>query len=144
MLFIYLAIGFLISNYKIAGKPNIGTTMGTLIVTLIIGQIGSFSRDEMPGTIFSDAFMSSVGYRIGPRLLVSLKLFGTRILITSTFWMAVALLVGWSPFSIFKIGPGIAVGVISGVLTRSVTIASLSQTIGSLPVSQSAKVTYRA
>ena len=46
-LFICLAIGFLIGNYKIAGKFNIGATVGTLIVTLIVGQVGSFPRDEM-------------------------------------------------------------------------------------------------
>jgi len=143
-LFICLAIGFLIGNYKIAGKFNIGATVGTLIVTLIVGQIGSFPRDEMLGTIFFGAFMFSVGYRIGPQLLVSLKLFGIRILIASIFWMVVAFLVGWSLFSAFKIGPGIAAGVISGALTQSATVASSLQTIGSLPVSQSVRATYEA
>ena len=143
-LFICLAIGFLIGNYKIADKFNIGATVGTLIVTLIVGQIGSFPRDEMLGTIFFGAFMFSVGYRIGPQLLVSLKLFGVRILIASIFWMVVAFLVGWSLFSAFKIGPGIAAGVISGALTQSATVASSLQTIGSLPVSQSVRATYEA
>ena len=143
-LFICLAIGFLIGNYKIAGKFNIGATVGTLIVTLIVGQIGSFPRDEMLGTIFFGAFMFSVGYRIGPQLLVSLKLFGIRILIASIFWMVVAFLVGWSLFSAFKIGPGIAAGVISGALTQSATVASSLQTIVSLPVSQSVRATYEA
>lgn len=143
-LFICLAIGFLIGNYKIAGKFNIGATVGTLIVTLIMGQVGSFPRDEMLGTIFFGAFMFSVGYRIGPQLLVSLKLFGIRILIASIFWMVVAFLVGWSLFSAFKIGPGIAAGVISGALTQSATVASSLQTIGSLPVSQSVRATYEA
>lgn len=143
-LFICLAIGFLIGNYKIAGKFNIGATVGTLIVTLIVGQIGSFPRDEMLGTIFFGAFMFSVGYRIGPQLLVSLKLFGIRILIASIFWMVVAFLVGWGLFSAFKIGPGIAAGVISGALTQSATVASSLQTIGSLPVSQSVRATYEA
>lgn len=143
-LFICLAIGFLIGNYKIAGKFNIGATVGTLIVTLIVGQIGNFPRDEMLGTIFFGAFMFSVGYRIGPQLLVSLKLFGVRILIASIFWMVVAFLVGWSLFSAFKIGPGIAAGVISGALTQSATVASSLQTIGSLPVSQSVRATYEA
>ena len=119
-------------------------TVGTLIVTLIVGQIGSFPRDEMLGTIFFGAFMFSVGYRIGPQLLVSLKLFGIRILIASIFWMVVAFLVGWSLFSAFKIGPGIAAGVISGALTQSATVASSLQTIGSLPVSQSVRATYEA
>ena len=88
--------------------------------------------------------MFSVGYRIGPQLLVSLKLFGIRILIASIFWMVVAFLVGWSLFSAFKIGPGIAAGVISGALTQSATVASSLQTIGSLPVSQSIRATYEA
>lgn len=143
-LFICLAIGFLIGNYKLAGKFNVGATVGTLIVTLIVGQIGSFPRDEMLGTIFFGAFMFSVGYRIGPQLLVSLKLFGVRILIASIFWMVVAFLVGWSLFSAFKIGPGIAAGIISGALTQSATVASSLQTIGSLPVSQSVRATYEA
>lgn len=143
-LFICLALGFLIGNYKIAGKFNIGATVGTLIVTLIVGQVGAFPRNEMLGTIFFGAFMFSVGYRIGPQLLVSLKLFGVRILIASIFWMLIAFFVGWSLFAAFKIGPGIAAGVISGALTQSATVASSLQTIGSLPVSQSVKATYEA
>lgn len=143
-LFICLALGFLIGNYKIAGKFNIGATVGTLIVTLIVGQIGAFPRDEMLGTIFFGAFMFSVGYRIGPQLLVSLKLFGIRILIASVFWMLIAFLVSWGLFIAFHIGPGIAAGVISGALTQSATVASSLQTIGSLPVSHAVKATYEA
>ncbi len=97
----------------------------------------------MLGTIFFGAFMFSVGYRIGPQLLVSLKLFGVRILIASIFWMVAAFLVGWSLFSLpLEIGPGIAAGVISGALTQSATVASSLQTIGSLPVNQSVRATY--
>lgn len=143
-LFICLALGFLIGNYKIAGKFNIGATVGTLIVTLIIGQIGAFPRNEMLGTIFFGAFMFSVGYQIGPQLLVSLKLFGVRILIASLFWMLAAFLVAWGLFTAFHVGPGIAAGVISGSLTQSATVASSLQTIGSLPVSAAVKRTYEA
>ena len=143
-LFICVALGFAIGSYKIAGRFNIGATVGTLIVTLIVGQIGAFPRNEMLGTIFFGAFMFSVGYRIGPQLLVSLKLFGIRIIIASLFWMLVAFFVSWGLFVAFKIGPGIAAGVISGSLTQSATVASSLQTIGSLPVSNAVKSTYEA
>ncbi|MGM9907811.1 TrkA C-terminal domain-containing protein [Limosilactobacillus sp.] len=143
-LFICMALGFAIGNYKIAGKFNIGATVGTLIVTLIVGQIGAFPRDEMLGTIFFGAFMFSVGYRIGPQLLVSLRLFGVRIIIASLFWMVTVFLVGWGLFTLCHIGPGIAAGVISGSLTQSATVASSLQTIGSLPVSHAVKATYEA
>lgn len=143
-LFICMALGFAIGNYKIGGKFNIGATVGTLIVTLIVGQIGAFPRNEMLGTIFFGAFMFSVGYRIGPQLLVSLRLFGVRIVIASLFWMVTVFLVGWGLFAGCHIGPGIAAGVISGSLTQSATVASSLQTIGSLPVSHAVKATYEA
>lgn len=143
-LFICVALGFAIGNYKIAGRFNIGATVATLVVTLIVGQIGAFSRNEMLGTIFFGAFMFSVGYRIGPQLLVSLKLFGVRIIIASLFWMLVAFLVSWGLFIAFHIGPGVAAGIISGSLTQSATVASSLQTIGSLPVSKAIKATYEA
>ncbi len=143
-LFICMALGFAIGNYKIAGKFNIGATVGTLIVTLIVGQIGAFPRNEMLGTIFFGAFMFSVGYRIGPQLLVSLRLFGVRIVIASLFWMVTVFLVGWGLFAACHIGPGVAAGVISGALTQSATVASSLQTIGSLPVSHAVKATYEA
>lgn len=143
-LFVCMALGFAIGNYKIGGKFNIGATVGTLIVTLIVGQIGAFPRDEMLGTIFFGAFMFSVGYRVGPQLMVSLRLFGVRIIIASLVWMLVAFLVSWGLFSAFHIGPGIASGAIAGSLTQSATMASSLQTIGALPVSHALKATYEA
>lgn len=143
-LFICMALGFAIGEYKIAGKFSVGATVATLVVTLIVGQIGAFPRDEMLGTIFFDAFMFSVGYRIGPQMLTSLKIFGSRILIISVFWLIMAFLVSWGLFVAFHIGPGIASGIIAGSLTQSSTVASSLRTINSLPVSSSMKSIYEA
>lgn len=143
-LFICMAIGFAIGEYKIGGRFKIGATVATLVVTLIVGQIGAFPRDEMLGTIFFGAFMFSVGYRIGPQLVTSLKIFGSRILITSIFWLVSALLVSWGLFEIFHIGPGVAAGIVAGSLTQSSTVASSLSTINSLPVSHAVKATYEA
>lgn len=143
-LFICMALGFAIGNYKIGGRFNIGATVGTLIVTLIVGQIGAFPRDEMLGTIFFGAFMFSVGYRIGPQLLVSLRIFGVRIILASLFWMLIVFLVSWGLFVAFHIGPGVGAGIISGSLTQSATVASSMQTIEALPVSHAVKAAYEA
>lgn len=143
-LFICMAIGFAIGEYKIAGRFKIGATVATLVVTLIVGQIGAFPRDEMLGTIFFAAFMFSIGYQIGPQLMVSLKIFGSRIIIAGLFWLLSALLVSWALFAAFHIGPGIATGIIAGSLTQSSTVASSLSTINSLPVSSAVKATYEA
>ncbi|MBD7895090.1 YidE/YbjL duplication [Limosilactobacillus sp. Sa3CUN2] len=143
-LFICMALGFAIGDYKIGGKFSIGATVATLVVTLIVGQIGAFPRNEMLGTIFFGAFMFSVGYRIGPQMLTSLKIFGSRILIISIFWLVTAFLVSWGLFVAFHIGPGVASGIIAGSLTQSSTVASSLRTIGSLPVSSAVRSTYEA
>ncbi len=143
-LFICMALGFAVGDYKIGGRFSIGATVATLVVTLIVGQIGAFPRDEMLGTIFFGAFMFSVGYRIGPQMMTSLKIFGSRILIISIFWLVAAFLVSWGLFVVFHIGPGVASGIIAGSLTQSSTVASSLRTIGALPVSSAVRSTYEA
>lgn len=143
-LFICMALGFAIGDYKIGGRFSIGSTVATLVVTLIVGQIGAFPRDEMLGTIFFGAFMFSVGYRIGPQMMTSLKIFGSRILIISIFWLVATFLVSWGLFVVFHIGPGVASGIIAGSLTQSSTVASSLRTIGALPVSSAVRSTYEA
>lgn len=92
-LFICLALGYVLGNIKLFGTNfTLGSTVGTLAVALVVGQAGSFPRDKMLGTIFFGAFMFSIGYRIGPSFLVSMKLFGGRMIAVSLFWLLAAFL----------------------------------------------------
>lgn len=142
-IFICLALGYLLGKIKF-GSFNLGATVGVLIVSLIIGQIGAFSRDKVLGAIFFDAFMFAVGYRVGPSFVSSMKKFGKKIVISSFVYLLAAFLVAWACFKIFKVGPGIAAGTIAGSLTQSAVIGSSLDTIQKLPVSAAVKATYSA
>ncbi|BAP86675.1 putative transport protein [Paucilactobacillus hokkaidonensis JCM 18461] len=142
-IFICLALGYLLGKIKF-GSFNLGATVGVLVVSLIIGQIGMFTRDKVLGAIFFDAFMFAVGYRVGPSFISSMKKFGVKILISSCVFLLSAFLVAWACFAIFNIGPGIAAGAIAGSLTQSAVIGSSLQTIAKLPVSAAVKATYSA
>lgn len=142
-IFICLALGYLLGKVKI-GSFNLGATVGVLIVSLIIGQIGAFTRDKVLGAIFFDFFMFAVGYRVGPSFISSMKKFGTKILISSCVFLLSAFLVAWACFAAFHVGPGIAAGTIAGALTQSAVIGSSLETISKLPVSAAVRATYSA
>lgn len=143
-LFMSLALGYALGNVKFPRGFTLGPIIGTLIVTLIIGQVGSFPQDEFLGTICFGTFMFAVGYRIGPSFITSMKMFGSRIILVSLFWLGSAFIVAWLFFKGLHIGPGVAGGTVAGALSQSTVIASTIQTIGHLSVSSELRSTYEA
>lgn len=143
-LFLSLAIGYWIGQIKLFRGFQMGATVGTLITTLLIGQVGVFPRDEMLGTIFFGTFMFAVGYRIGPSFLVSMKVFGGRMVTLGLVWLLVAFFVAWGLFAVTGTGPGVGAGTIAGALTQSAVVASSLQTLGELPAHGGLRATYEA
>lgn len=143
-LFLCIGLGYIVGNIKIAGRFALGSTVGTLLVALLVGQVGVFPRDEMLGNIFFGAFMFAIGYRIGPQFLISVKMFGRQLIAISLFWLVMAFGVGYGLFKLFHIGPGVAAGAVAGSLTQSATIAGSLQTIAHLPLHASIIRTYEA
>lgn len=143
-LFLSLALGFALGRVKFLKDFSLGSTVGTLVVALIIGQAGAFTRNEELGTIFFGAFMFAVGYQVGPSFFVSMRLFGGRMVCTALIWLFNAFWVALLTFKLFHIGPGVGPGAIAGSLTQSATVASALQTIGSLPVSHAVRMSYEA
>lgn len=143
-LFLCLGLGYIIGNIKIAGRFALGSTVGTLIVGLLIGQVGTFPRDEMLGTIFFATFMFAIGYRIGPQFMISLRMFGRQLITVALIWLVMAFAVGYGLFKLFHIGPGVAAGTVAGALTQSATIEGSLQTIAHLPLHISLIRTYEA
>lgn len=143
-IFICLFLGYLIGEIKFGKDFKLGATVGVLIVSLIIGQVGYFTRDQLLGAIFFDAFMFSVGYRVGPSFITSMKRFGGKIVGLSLVFLFFAFMTAFVLFKAFNIGPGVAAGTIAGALTQSAVIGSSLTTISNMPISSSLKATYEA
>src|SRR6266567_2899719 len=71
-LLLSIAIGTVLGRIRIAGF-SIGTTACTLIVAVIIGQLGTFTFPSMLRVILFSLFVFTIGYRSGPEFFASLS-----------------------------------------------------------------------
>lgn len=122
LLFLVLAIGFVIGNAKI-GTFQLGSVAGVLIGGLLLGNFGFKSSPEIQSFGFV-LFMFSVGYQAGPRFIQALKKDGRR-------YLAIAIIVSLTGYGlayglskVLNFEPGISAGVLAGSLTSTPTLAA--------------------
>ena len=116
-LLLAVALGTVLGRVKIKGF-SLGATACTLIVALIIGQLGTFVIPPLFKTIFFSFFVFTIGYRSGPQFFASLSLRTLSLVV-------VALVVGVTGLAIvlcfafaFHLDVGTASGLAAGSLTR--------------------------
>jgi putative transport protein len=71
-LFLALAIGTVLGRVRIRGFA-IGATACTLVVAVVLGQLGVFVIPPMLKSIFFGIFVFTIGYRSGPEFFASLS-----------------------------------------------------------------------
>jgi len=64
-LLLAVALGTMLGRMRIAGF-SIGTTACTLIVAVILGQLGNFVIPPLFKSIFFSLFVFTIGYKSGP------------------------------------------------------------------------------
>lgn len=119
-IFLVLAGGYWIGNLKF-GSFNLGAVTGTLLVGVLIGQLG-IDLSAQVKTIFFLMFLFSVGFGIGPQFIKGL---GSDGLPQALFAVVVCLLCLGCVFlaSLFAgYGPGLAAGLLAGSQTISASI----------------------
>ncbi|RFA12236.1 aspartate-alanine antiporter [Subtercola boreus] len=132
-LFITIALGYVVGKIHI-GSFTLGGVAGTLLVGVVIGQIG-ITIDPGIKTIFFALFIFAVGFQGGPQFFHALNRRSLNQLV-SAFVMCVAglgtVLVGaW----VFGLDRGLAAGLASGGLTQSAIIGTAGDAIGKLGLS---------
>ncbi|WP_159723615.1 aspartate-alanine antiporter [Enterococcus sp. CSURQ0835] len=140
-IFLCLCLGYLLGNVKIKSF-TIGSTVGVLVMGLLVGQLGIFKIDPIIKDVFFDLFIFAIGYEVGPAFIRSLKKTGLKIVVQSIFFAAIALVTALGLFKLFKVGPGEAAGITAGALTQSATIGTASSAISGLNISSAAKSAY--
>ena len=141
--FLSLSLGYLLGRLKIKSF-SVGSTVGVLIIALIIGQIGAFKIDPLVKSIFFDLFIFTIGYEVGPSFIRSLKSTGLKIVGQSVFFAVVAFAIAMVLFKLFKVDLGEAAGIIAGALTQSAVIGTANSSINGLDISSAAKAAYNS
>ena len=134
-LLLAIALGTILGRIQVKGF-SIGTTACTLIVAVILGQLGTFVIPPLFKTIFFSLFVFTIGYKSGPEFFASLSLrtlsqVGVAVVVSLT-GLTIVLIFAF----LFHLDPGTASGLASGSLTQSSMIGTSSGALTQLGLAE--------
>jgi putative transport protein len=132
-LFVTIALGYLVGKIKI-GSFVLGGIAGTLLVGVIIGQLG-VNIDSGIKNIFFALFIYAVGYQGGPQFFHALNRRSLNQLASAFVMCFVGLLCVLASAWMFGLDRGMAAGLAAGGLTQSAIIGTAGDAIGKLGLS---------
>jgi putative transport protein len=141
LLFLVIAIGYLIGNIKIGGI-SAGNTTGVLLAGMLFGHFGFPDLSEAASFGFA-LFIFSVGLQAGPRFFSAFLQDGPKYVALSVFvtFFSVTLALIFS--RLLNLDYGMTAGMLAGSLTSTPTLAGAQDAITSglanLPEGMSAK-----
>ena len=112
-LLISIALGTFVGRLQFKGF-SIGATACTLVVAVLLGQLGDFVIPPLFKSIFFSLFVFTIGYKSGPEFFASLSLrtlsqVGVALVISAT-GLTLVLVFAF----VFHLDPGTAAGLASG------------------------------
>jgi putative transport protein len=130
-LFLAVAIGTILGRIRIHGF-SLGATACTLIVAVILGQLGTIVIPPLLKSIFFGLFVFTIGYRAGPEFFASLSLQTLAQVIMALIMGACGLIVILIFSYTLHLDPGTAAGLGAGSLTQSAMMGTASSALEQL------------
>src|SRR5437879_2652332 len=128
--FLTLAIGFLIGRVRI-GSFSLGTTVGTLLAGVAIGQL-NIGVPAVVKYVFFDLFLFTTGYKVGPQFFRALKKDALPQLALTVVLCITCLLAAFTAANLLDYDMGTAAGLLAGAFTESAVMGTASDAIGRL------------
>ena len=135
--FLTLAIGFLIGRVRI-GSFSLGTTVGTLLAGVAIGQL-DIHVPPVVKYVFFDLFLFTTGYKVGPQFFRALKKDALPQVAITLVLCITCLLAAFAAAKLLRYDIGTAAGLLAGAFTESTVIGTASDAIGRLSLSAADK-----
>src|SRR5260221_5331519 len=130
-LLLSIALGTFFGRLQVKGF-SVGATACTLVVAVILGQLGNFVIHAWFKSIFFSLFVFTIGYKSGPEFFASLS-------IRTLSQVGVAKVVAFTGLAIvlafafaFHLDSGTAAGLAAGSLTQSSVIGTASGALAQL------------
>src|SRR5687767_10249296 len=133
-LFLALAIGTVLGRVRIRGFA-IGATACTLVVAVVLGQLGVFVIPPMLKSIFFGLFVFTIGYRSGPEFFASLSFRTLAQVVLALVMGACGLLVILVFAYALHLDAGTAAGIGAGSLTQTSMMGTASGALERLELS---------
>jgi putative transport protein len=126
-IFLALAGGYYIGKVKL-GTFSLGAVTGTLLVGLLIGQVGIDVSPQVK-TMFFTMFLFAVGYSVGPQFVRGVARDGAPQAIFAVVVSVLCLLSVWLAAKLAGYDVGLAAGLLAGSQTISASIGLATDAI---------------
>lgn len=136
--FLCLSLGYLAGRIRI-GSFTLGATVGTLLVSLLIGQLSAFSIPDQVKSTFFIMFSFVLGYESGPAFFANLRTTGLKAVLLAVFFAAATFVSALGAAKLMGFDPGTVAGLTAGAQTQS---SILGVATGSEEISANATVAY--
>jgi putative transport protein len=136
-LLLAIALGTFFGRLQFKGF-SVGATACTLVVAVLLGQLGNFVIPPLFKSIFFSLFVFTIGYKSGPEFFASLSLrtlsqVGVALVVAAT-GLTLVLVFAFA----FHLDPGTAAGLASGSLTQSSMIGTATGALAQLGLTDDA------
>lgn len=140
-LFVALFFGHVLGRIKFK-QFSLGGVAGSLLVALVIGQIGIDLPEALKAVCFA-LFIYSVGFQSGPEFFGRLDRSSIKLVGSSVFQCVVALIIVVVLSRVFGFSKGYAAGIASGALTETATMGTAGDALRrlGLPGPETTKLT---
>lgn len=132
-IFLTVAFGFLVGQWRFKSF-SLGAVTGTLLVGIVVGQIGIDISSQIK-SIFFIMFLFSVGFGVGPQFVRGVANDGLPQALFAVVICSLCLGCIYIASVVAGYGPGLTAGLLAGSQTISASIGLATNAINQLPLS---------
>ena len=136
-LFVAIALGTLLGRIRVRGFA-LGATACILLVSVVLGQLGTIVIPPILRSIFFGFFVFTIGFRSGPEFFASLSVRTLAQVVLALFIGATGLVTILIFAYLLRLDAGTAAGLAAGALTQSSIIGTSVGALGQLGLSTEA------
>lgn len=118
VIFLCLGLGYLAGRIKI-GAFKLGATVGTLLVSLLVGQLAQFSISDQLKSTFFIMFSFVLGYESGPAFFSNIRSSGLKAVLMALFYGTFTFVTVLAACRLMHYDRGTAAGLLAGAQTQS-------------------------
>lgn len=141
-LFVTISLGYLVGKIR-AGTFVLGGVAGTLLVGVIVGQLGLINFDPALKAVFFALFIYAVGFQGGPQFFHALNRRSLNQLASAFVMCLVGLLCVLAAAWFFGLDRGMAAGLAAGGLTQSAILGTAGDALARLGLPAAATATMQ-
>ncbi len=130
IIFLCVALGAALGSIRFGKKFTLGSTVSTLIVAVIIGQVTTFTLSGSLQMMFIYLCIFTVGFETGPSSVSSFKHIGVKVIILSLIFVVLGTVLAIGSVLVLGLTPGMAAGSMSGGLTQSAGLVAAQEALG--------------